>query len=55
MFNFGENNMIWIVLLLVLFCGGGFHFGGGDDMIILIAIGLFLLCNNGGIGFCEAK
>lgn len=66
--NFGGNNIIWILVILFLFCGNGSTCGGGcgggcggignifggDSSILCILVVLFLFCG-GGCGICEAK
>ena len=56
MFNFGENNLMWIVLLLVLVNNtdilGRFM---GDDNMLLLCVLFFLFINNGGLSMLEHK
>lgn len=54
MFNFGDNNMILIILLAFMIFGGGFGYGDDNTMIIMIVVAMFMLGNNG-FSMCENK
>jgi len=56
MFNFGGNNFIWILIIIMFMqCGNGFGGGCSGDNSLLIILLFFILFSGNGFGICEAK
>lgn len=53
MFNSGDNNMVPMLLIFMMFSGGGM--GQGDDSFMIMLILIMIMSGSGGISMCENK